>query len=116
MKPGRVRAAERAPPPGVELRTVDATIRRLRRALNAGGEPDRPLQHENEHALADADAADGRVLLQLGEAALVELTAVVAFANFTTRPNVALGIESDGFAAACGLKPLAQPTAVGSST
>ena len=24
----------------VELRTVDATIRRLRRALNAGGEPD----------------------------------------------------------------------------
>ena len=51
---------------------------------------------------------------QLGEAALVELTAVIAFANFTTRPNVALGIESDGFAAACGLKPLAQPTAVGS--
>ena len=39
---------------------------------------------------------------------------MIAFANFTTRPNVALGIESDGFAAACGLKPLAQPTAVGS--
>jgi alkylhydroperoxidase family enzyme len=51
---------------------------------------------------------------QLGDAALVELTAVVAFANSTTRPNVALGIESDGFAAACGLKPLAQPAAVGS--
>ena len=51
---------------------------------------------------------------QLGDAALVELSAVVAFANFTTRPNIALGIESDGFAAACGLKPLAQPTAVGS--
>ncbi|WP_121257744.1 carboxymuconolactone decarboxylase family protein [Nocardioides ferulae] len=50
----------------------------------------------------------------LGEAALVELTAVIGFANFTTRPNVALGIESDGFAAACGLKPLAEPTAVGS--
>ena len=50
--------------------------------------------------------------IQLGEAALIELTAVVAFANFTTRPNVALGIESDGFAAACGLKPLAQPSAV----
>jgi len=49
---------------------------------------------------------------QLGEAALVELTAVIAFANLTTRANVALGIESDGFAAACGLKPLAQPTAV----
>lgn len=47
---------------------------------------------------------------QLGEAALVELTAVIGFANFTTRPNVALGIESDGFAAACGLKPLAEPS------
>ena len=47
---------------------------------------------------------------QIGDAALVELTAVIAFANFTTRPNVALGIESDGFAAACGLKPLAEPT------
>ena len=46
---------------------------------------------------------------QLGDAAMVELTAVIAFANFTTRPNVALGIESDGFAAACGLKPLAEP-------
>ena len=51
---------------------------------------------------------------QLGDAALVELTAVIAFANFTTRPNVALGIESDGFAAACGLEPLARPAAVGS--
>jgi alkylhydroperoxidase family enzyme len=51
---------------------------------------------------------------QLGDAALVELTAVIAFANFTTRPNVALGIESDGFAAACGLKPLAERPTVGS--
>lgn len=47
----------------------------------------------------------------LGDPALVELTAAVAFANFTTRPNVALGIESDGFAAACGLRPLAQKVA-----
>ena len=52
---------------------------------------------------------------QIGDAALVELTAVIAFANFTTRPNVALGIESDGFAAACGLKPLAEPTATASA-
>jgi alkylhydroperoxidase family enzyme len=51
---------------------------------------------------------------QLGDAALIELTAVVAFANMSTRSNVALGIESDGFAAACGLAPLARPTAVGS--
>ena len=47
---------------------------------------------------------------QLGEAGVLELTAVIAFANFTTRANVALGIESDGFADACGLAPLAQPT------
>ncbi len=50
---------------------------------------------------------------QLGDAAVVELTTIIAFANFTTRANVALGIESDGFAAACGLKPLAErPTVV----
>jgi len=47
---------------------------------------------------------------ELGDAAVVELTATIAFANFTTRPNVALGIESDGFAAACGLQPLAERT------
>jgi alkylhydroperoxidase family enzyme len=51
---------------------------------------------------------------ELGDAAVVELTAVVAFANFTTRANVAVGIESDGFAAACGLKPLAPSVSVGS--
>ena len=61
---------------------------------------------------AVTDEMVAHLLEQLGEAALVELTAVVAFANFTTRPNIALGIESDGFAAACGLKPLAEPTRV----
>jgi alkylhydroperoxidase family enzyme len=49
-----------------------------------------------------------RLHTALGPAAVVELTSVIAFANMTTRGNVALGIESDGFAAACGLKPLAQ--------
>ncbi|MGA8245283.1 MAG: carboxymuconolactone decarboxylase family protein [Nocardioides sp.] len=49
---------------------------------------------------------------QLGDAAVIELTAVIAFANLTTRSNVALGIESDGFSAACGLEPLARPAAV----
>jgi alkylhydroperoxidase family enzyme len=63
---------------------------------------------------AVTDEIVARLREQLGDAALVELSAVVAFANFTTRPNVALGIESDGFAAACGLRPLAQPAAVGS--
>ncbi|MBE1877077.1 carboxymuconolactone decarboxylase family protein [Myceligenerans pegani] len=50
------------------------------------------------------------LLKRLGPAALVELTSVIGFANLTTRSNVALGIGSDGFAAACGLKPLAEPT------
>ncbi|WP_300676307.1 carboxymuconolactone decarboxylase family protein [Nocardioides sp.] len=48
---------------------------------------------------------------QLGPAAVVELTNVIGFANLTTRGNVALGIESEGFAAACGLAPLAEPSA-----
>src|SRR5215210_3043854 len=57
------------------------------------------------------DELAARLLEQLGAAALVELTAVISFANFSTRGNVALGIESDGFAEACDLKPLAVPTA-----
>jgi len=52
------------------------------------------------------DEMSARLLEQLGAAALVELTAVIGFANLTTRSNVAFGIESDGFADACGLKPL----------
>lgn len=51
---------------------------------------------------------------QLGPAALVELTSVIGFANLTTRGNVALGIESEGFAAACDLTPLAQRPGVAS--
>ncbi|WP_426749756.1 carboxymuconolactone decarboxylase family protein [Myxococcus sp. Y35] len=47
---------------------------------------------------------------QLGAAALIELTTVIGFANLTTRSNTALGIESEGFAASCGLKPMAQPS------
>ncbi|AFE04327.1 hypothetical protein COCOR_01841 [Corallococcus coralloides DSM 2259] len=48
---------------------------------------------------------------QLGDAALIELTTVIGFANLTTRSNTALGIESEGFAASCGLKPMVQPSA-----
>lgn len=57
-----------------------------------------------------SDELSARLLEQLGPAALIELTAFIAFANFSARGNVALGIESDGFAQACGLKPLAEPT------
>ncbi|HWJ65075.1 MAG TPA: carboxymuconolactone decarboxylase family protein [Nocardioides sp.] len=49
------------------------------------------------------------LLAALGPAGLVELTSVIGFANLTTRGNVALGIESEGFASACGMKPLAEP-------
>ena len=52
----------------------------------------------------------------LGPAAVVELTSVIGFANLTTRGNVALGIESEGFAAACGLKPLAERSVVASAS
>ena len=40
----------------------------------------------------------------------MELTAFIALANLYTRTNTALGIESQGFSAACDLKPLAVPS------
>jgi AhpD family alkylhydroperoxidase len=56
------------------------------------------------------DEMSAQLLDQLGAAALVELTAFISLANFITRSNVAFGIESDGFAAACGLRPMAEAT------
>jgi alkylhydroperoxidase family enzyme len=53
------------------------------------------------------DELSGRLLDELGPAALVELTTFIALANFMTRSNTAFGIESQGFSAACGLQPLA---------
>ncbi len=50
-----------------------------------------------------------RLLDALGPAALIELTTWTAVSNLMTRANVALGIESGEFAAACDLKPLATP-------
>ena len=55
------------------------------------------------------------LLDELGAAAVVELTSVIGFANLTTRGNVALGIESEGFAAACDLRPLVARPGVASS-
>ena len=55
------------------------------------------------------DEMSARLLDQLGSRALVELTAFIGVANMVSRGNVALGIKSQGFAAACGLKPLAVP-------
>jgi AhpD family alkylhydroperoxidase len=47
------------------------------------------------------------LLDQLGAPAMVELAAVVGFANMSARSNVAMGIESQGFSKACSL-PLAR--------
>ncbi len=43
----------------------------------------------------------------LGDAGVVELTARVAFMNMSARGNVALGIPSEHYAEACGMRPLA---------
>jgi alkylhydroperoxidase family enzyme len=53
------------------------------------------------------DDLSARLLAALGPAAMVELTAYIALANFATRFNVSCGIGSQGFSAACGLQPLA---------
>ena len=53
------------------------------------------------------DELSARLLEALGPAALVELTAFVALANFMARCNVAMGIESQEFSASCELEPLA---------
>jgi alkylhydroperoxidase family enzyme len=53
------------------------------------------------------DELSARLLEALGPAALVELTAFIALANFMTRTNTAFGIESQEFSAACDLKTLA---------
>jgi alkylhydroperoxidase family enzyme len=49
------------------------------------------------------DELSERLLDRLGPAAMIELTVVIAFANFSTRSNVALGVESQGFSAACAM-------------
>ena len=56
------------------------------------------------------DELSARLLERLGAAGLLELTAWVGLANQFARGNVALGIEAQGFASACGLAPLAQPS------
>ena len=57
------------------------------------------------------DEMSAGLLGQLGSPAVVELTAFIALANLYTRTNTAFGIESQGFAAACELKPLATRSA-----
>jgi alkylhydroperoxidase family enzyme len=58
---------------------------------------------------AVTDELSARLLGQLGPAALVELTAFIAFSNMATRGNVAHGIESQGFSAACEVPLASRP-------
>ena len=66
---------------------------------------------------AVTDELSAALLDDLGPAALLELAAKVGLMDATARMNIALGIHSDGFAAACGLPPLeARPTDVVSTS
>jgi alkylhydroperoxidase family enzyme len=58
---------------------------------------------------AVTDELSARLLDRLGPAALVELTAFIAFSNMATRNNVALGIESQGFSSLCEIPLAARP-------
>jgi len=60
---------------------------------------------------AVTDELSAALLEGLGAAALVELTARIAFMNASARANIAFGIHSEEYAAACGLRPLATPRA-----
>jgi alkylhydroperoxidase family enzyme len=53
------------------------------------------------------DTMSAALLEVLGAPALVELTARIALMNTAARANIALGIHSQKFSAACGLPPLA---------
>jgi alkylhydroperoxidase family enzyme len=55
------------------------------------------------------DELSARLLDQLGPAAMIELTVFIAFSNFATRSNTALGIESQGFSAECEIPLAARP-------
>jgi len=57
------------------------------------------------------DEMSAALLEELGAPALVELTARIGGMNLTARTNIALGIQSQEFSAACGLQPLATPSA-----
>lgn len=65
---------------------------------------------------AVTDELSAALLDELGPAALIELTARVAFMNMSARMNITLGIRSEGLSDSCGLPPLAsRPVDVGSA-
>ncbi len=74
-----------------------------------------PLEHRvmeyaegmSQSPVAVTDELVATLLEDLEPAALLELTARVAFTNASARSNVALGIRSEHFADSCGLAPIA---------
>ncbi|MGW3202646.1 carboxymuconolactone decarboxylase family protein [Streptomyces sp. NPDC001135] len=56
-----------------------------------------------------SDDLSARLLDRLGPAALVEITGSIAFANYATRNNTALGVKSQGFSDACEIPLAARP-------
>jgi alkylhydroperoxidase family enzyme len=58
------------------------------------------------------DELSARLLDRLGPAALIELTAFIAFSNLAARSNTALGIESQGFSAEYEIPLAARPEKV----
>ena len=64
---------------------------------------------------AVTDELSAKLLDELGPAALIELTAKVAFMNMSSRMNTALGIHSEGYADSCELPPLATRATVDAS-
>src|SRR3546814_11603470 len=52
---------------------------------------------------AVTDEMSAGLLEQLGASALIELTAMIGYANLAARTNTALGIESEGLSRVCKL-------------
>ncbi len=61
--------------------------------------------------LTVTDELSASLLEDLGAPALLELTVRIGVMNLSARSNIALGIGSQEFSAACGLQPLATPSA-----
>jgi alkylhydroperoxidase family enzyme len=57
------------------------------------------------------DELSARLLDRLGPPAMIDLTVFIACSNFSTRSNTALGVESQGFSAACEVRVAARPEA-----
>jgi alkylhydroperoxidase family enzyme len=53
------------------------------------------------------------LLDRLGPAAMIELTALIAYVNLATRANVANGVRSQGFSDACEIPLAARPETTG---